>query len=52
MACSSIFDYSTKMDQSNRIQFCVKNEMKFAKTFEMLTVTFGDYEQNTNSIAV
>ena len=28
------------MDQRNCIKFCVQNEMKCAKTFEMLTVVF------------
>ena len=30
------------MDQRNCITFCVKNEIKYAKTFEMLTVGFGE----------
>ena len=30
------------MDQRNCIKFCVKNEMKCATTFEMLTVVFGE----------
>ena len=30
------------MDQENRIKFCVKNEIKYATTFEMLTVAFGE----------
>ena len=32
-----------EMDQSVKcIKFCVKNEIKYARTFEMLTVTFGE----------
>ena len=30
-----------KMDQGNCIKFCVKNYIKCARTFEMLTVVFG-----------
>ena len=29
------------MDQRNSNKFCVKNEIKYAKTFEMLTVTYS-----------
>ena len=29
------------MDQRNCIKFCVQNEIKYATTFEMLTVAFG-----------
>ena len=29
------------MNQRNSIKFCVKNEIKCARTFEMLTVAFG-----------
>ena len=31
-----------KMDQRNSIKFCVKNEIKCARIFEMLTVAFGE----------
>ena len=30
------------MVQKNCIKFCVKNEIKCARTFEMLTVMFGE----------
>ena len=30
-----------KMDQRNCIKFCIKNEIKCARTFKMLTVAFG-----------
>ena len=30
------------MDQRNCIKFCVKNEINCARTFEMLTVVFGE----------
>ena len=30
------------MDQGNYIKFYVKNEIKCARTFEMLTVTFNE----------
>ena len=32
------------MDQRNCIKFCVENEIKCARTFEMLTVAFGDIQ--------
>ena len=31
-----------KMDPRNFIKFCVKNEIKCARTFEMLTMAFGE----------
>ena len=31
-----------KMDQRNCLKYCLKNEIKCAKTFEMLTVMFGE----------
>ncbi|KAA2237134.1 helix-turn-helix domain-containing protein, partial [Solihabitans fulvus] len=39
-----LFDFLLfeKMDQRNCIKFCVKNEIKCARTFEMLTVAFGE----------
>ena len=39
-----IFDFLLfeKMDQSNCIKFVVKNEINCARTFEMLTVAFGE----------
>ena len=39
-----LFDFLLieKMDQRNSIQFCVKNEIKCARTFEMSTAVFGD----------
>ena len=38
-----LFDFLLlkKIDQRNCIKFCVKNEIKCVKTFEMLTVAFG-----------
>ena len=42
LVCSSIFYYSKKMIQRICFKFCVKNEIKCAKTFEMLTVAFGE----------
>ena len=42
LVCSSISFLFEKMDQRNCIQFCVKNEIKCAKTFKMLTVAFGE----------
>ena len=42
LVCSSIFYYSTKMDQKKCIKFFVKNVIKCAKTFEMLTKAFGE----------
>ena len=41
LMCSSIFLLFEKIDQRNCIKFCVKNEIKCARTFEMLTVAFG-----------
>ena len=38
----SIFYYSEKMDQRNCIKICVKKEIKCARTFEILTVVFGE----------
>ena len=39
-----LFDFLLieKIDQGNCIKFCVKNEIKYARTVEMLTVTFGE----------
>ena len=31
-----------KMHQRNFMKFYVKNEIKYAKTFEMLTLAFGE----------
>ena len=42
LVCSSILHYSKKMNQRNSIKFCVKNEIKCEKTFEMFTVVFGE----------
>ena len=36
------FCYSKKWIKKNCIKFCVKNEIKCAKTFEMLIVAFGE----------
>ena len=37
------FDFSLleKLDQRNRIKFCLKNEIKCVMTFEMWTVALG-----------
>ena len=39
-----LFDFLLfeKMVQRNCIKFCVKNEIKCARTFEILTVQFGE----------
>lgn len=39
---SSIFVYSKKMDQRICIKFCVKNNLKCADAFRMLTVAYGE----------
>ena len=31
-----------QMDQGNCIKFCVKNEIKYVRTFDILTVAFGE----------
>ena len=38
-----LFDFLLfeKMDQRNCVKFCVKNQIKCAKIFEMMTVAFG-----------
>lgn len=41
LVCSSIFYYSKKWIKET-IKFCIKNEIKCARTFEMLTVAFGE----------
>ena len=40
--CSLIFDYRKKWIKETVLSFCVKNEIKCARTFEMLTVAFGE----------
>ena len=44
VAFGVLFDFLLfeKMEQRNCIKFCVKNEIKFARTFEMSTVAFGE----------
>ena len=42
MLTLSAFLLFEKVDQRNCIRFCVKNEIKCARTFEMLTVVFGE----------
>ncbi|UYV62839.1 hypothetical protein LAZ67_2002104 [Cordylochernes scorpioides] len=38
-----VFDfYLLKMDQRTCIKFCVKNEIKYADAFQMLTVAYGE----------
>ena len=39
-----LFDFLLfeKMDQRNCIKFCVRNEIKWSRTFEMLSMTFGE----------
>ena len=39
-----------KVDQRNCIKFCVKTEIKCAKTFEMLTVAFGVSTTNRTQV--
>ena len=46
----SFFCYSKKMDQGNCITFCVKNEIKHARTFEMSTVAFGEPTMNGTQV--
>ena len=50
VVCSSIFYYSKKMDPRNYIKFRVKNEIKCAKTFQMLTVAFGESTMSRTQI--
>ena len=50
LVCISIFLLFEKMDRRNNIQFCVKNEIKCAKTFEMFTVTFGESTMSRTQI--
>ena len=38
------------MDQRNCIKFYVKNEIKYARTFEILTVTFGESTTSTTQV--
>ena len=38
------------MDQRNCITFCVKNEIKCANTFEMLTVAFGNFAMSRTQV--
>ena len=38
------------MDQRNCINFCVKNEIKCAKTFKMLTVAFSESTMSKTQI--
>ena len=45
--CSSIFNYSKKMDQR---KFRVKNEIKCARTVEMLTVAFGKFTMSRTQV--
>ena len=40
--CSSIFLIFEKLDQSNCVKIYVKNEITYARTFEMLNVAFGE----------
>ena len=39
-----------KMDQRNCVKFCVKNEIKCVRTFEMLTVVFGESTMNRTQV--
>ena len=47
-----LFDFLLfeKMDQRNCIKFCVKNEIKYARTFEMLTVAFCESTINRTQV--
>ena len=40
--CSSISYYSKKWIKETVLSFVSKNEIKFARTFEMLTVAYGE----------
>ena len=44
------FLFYEKMDQRSCIKFCVKNEIEYARTFEMLTVTFGESTMNRTQV--
>ena len=39
-----------KMNQKNCGKFCVKKEMKCARTFEMLTLTFGESTKSRTQV--
>ena len=39
-----------KIDQGNCIKFCAKNYIKYARTFEMLTVAFGESTMNRTQV--
>ena len=50
-----LFDFLRfeKMDQRNCIKFCVKNDIKCARTFEILTVSFCESTMSrTHSLIV
>ena len=42
LMCSSIFYYPKKWHKETLFSFVYKNEIKCARIFEMLTVTFGE----------
>ena len=48
--CSSIFYNSKKMDQRICIEFDVKNEIKCARTLEMLIVAFGESSKSRSQV--
>ena len=50
MGLLSVFLLFEKMEQGNCIKFCVKNEIKCARTFEMLTVAFGEPTLNRTQV--
>ena len=47
-----LFDFLLleKLDQRNCIEFYIKNEIKYARTFEMLTAVFGEPTVNRTQV--
>ena len=38
------------MDQRDCIKFCLKNEIKFVKSFEILTTAFGEFTMSRSQV--